>query len=129
MKTNSSMQTPLGRVRGLGSARSGVHHWWMQRVTAMGMIPVVLYLLVAFVLSAGSDYTMAREWIASPFNATALLLVFATGFFHASLGLQVIIEDYISSEKTRLLSLVAVKLVFTALATLTLFSIFSIAFA
>jgi succinate dehydrogenase / fumarate reductase membrane anchor subunit len=81
MKTNSSMQTPLGRVRGLGSARSGVHHWWMQRVTAMGMIPLVLYLLVAFVLSAGSDYTMAREWIASPFNATALLLVFATGFF------------------------------------------------
>ncbi|MGC6485460.1 MAG: succinate dehydrogenase, hydrophobic membrane anchor protein [Candidatus Puniceispirillales bacterium] len=124
-----SMESPLGKARGLGSARSGVSHWWMQRITAMGMIPLVLYLVAGFVLHAGSDYDTARQWLTQPFNASATLLLFACGFFHANLGLQVIVEDYISKEKTRLLSLVAIKLVTAALATLSIFSVLSIAFS
>lgn len=125
----NSMQTQLGRARGLGSARSGVPHWWMQRVTAMGMIPLVLYLVAGLVLHAGADYAAAKAWLAHPVNASAAVLIFGTGCYHASLGLQVIIEDYISEEKTRLLSLVAVKLVMTSLATISVFSVLSIAFS
>ena len=125
----SSMQSPLGKARGLGSARSGGSHWWLQRLTAMGMIPRVWYAVGGLVLNAGADYETARQWLAQPFNATSLLLLLGVGFFHASLGLQVIVEDYISGETTRLLSLVAIKLVMTALAALSIFSVLSIAFS
>ena len=77
----SSMQSPLGKARGLGSARSGVSHWWLQRLTAMGMIPLVLYSVGGLVENAGADYETARQWLAQPFNATSLLLLLGVGFF------------------------------------------------
>lgn len=123
---SSSMQTPLGKVRGLGSARKGVSHWWMQRLTAMGLIPVVIYLVIGLVTSISADYAAAIAWLSSPLNASAALLFFGVGFYHANLGLQVIIEDYVSHENRRLLLLVAVKLGMTALATLSIFSVLSI---
>lgn len=123
---SSSMQTPLGKVRGLGSARKGVSHWWMQRLTAMGLIPVVIYLVIGLVTSISADYAAAIAWLSSPLNASAALLLFGVGFYHANLGLQVIIEDYVSHENRRLLLLVAVKLGMTALATLSIFSVLSI---
>ena len=125
--SSHSMRSSLGKARGLGSARSGVSHWWMQRLTALGLIPLVIYVLSCFILNTAADYETAREWVKHPFNATSLLLLFAGGFFHASLGLQVIIEDYISGETKRLLSLIAVKLVMTALGVLSLFSVLAIA--
>ena len=127
MKSTTSMQTPLGKVRGLGSARKGVSHWWLQRLTAMGMAPIVIYLVIGLVTSISADYAAAIAWLSAPVNATAALLLFGVGFYHASLGLQVIIEDYVSNENRRLLSLVAVKLGMTALATLSIFSVLSIA--
>ena len=123
---SSSMQTPLGKVRGLGSARKGVSHWWMQRLTAMGLIPVVIYLVIGLVTSISADYAAAIAWLSSPLNASAALLLFGVGFYHANLGLQVIIEDYVSHENRRLLLLVVVKLGMTALATLSIFSVLSI---
>lgn len=123
---SSSMQTPLGKVRGLGSARKGVSHWWLQRLTAMGLIPVVIYLVIGLVTSISADYTAAITWLSAPVNASAALLLFGVGFYHATLGLQVIIEDYVSNENRRLLLLVAVKLGMTALATLSIFSVLSI---
>ena len=129
MESSSSMRSHLAKARGLGSARSGVSHWWLQRVTAMGMIPLVLYLLATLALNAGAGYADARAWVAHPFNASAMLLVLGAGFLHASLGLQVVIEDYISGENARLLALIAVKLGLTALAALSMFSVLSIAFA
>lgn len=128
MKTKASMQTPLGKARGLGSARKGVSHWWMQRLTAMGMLPLVIYLVVGLLMQVGSDYEQAAEWVRAPINATTLLLLFGVGFYHASLGLQVVIEDYVSNENRRLLMLVGVKLFMTGLAVLSLFSVLSIAF-
>lgn len=128
MKSNS-MQTPLRRARGLGSARHGVSHWWSQRLTAMGMIPLVVYLVIGLLANIGADHAAAIAWLGSPFNATAALLLFGVGFYHASLGLQVIIEDYVSNDNRRLLMMVAVKLGMTGLAALSMFSILSIAFA
>jgi len=129
MATSSSMRSALGKARSLGSARTGVSHWWSQRLTAIGMIPLVLYLVAGLVLHAGAEYHAARAWISAPFNATAALLFFGVGFYHASLGVQVIIEDYVSNERRRLLALVASKMVMTGLAALSLFSVLSVALA
>jgi succinate dehydrogenase / fumarate reductase membrane anchor subunit len=121
------MQTSLGRVRGLGSARRGVSHWWLQRLTAMGLIPLVIYLMIGLVTSIDGNYVAAVAWLSAPVNASAMLLLFGVGFFHAALGLQVIVEDYVSNENFRLLTLIAVKLGMTALAALSIFCILSIA--
>ena len=127
MKSRQSMRTPLGKVRGLGSARRGVSHWWLQRVTAMGLIPLAVYLVVSLVTCMGKDYVEAIAWMRHPFNASVMILLLGAGFYHASLGLQVIIEDYVSNENRRLLSLVLVKLLLMGLSVLSLFSVLSIA--
>ena len=110
-----------------GSARPGVSHWWMQRVTSIALVPLVLYFLAALVLHGGADYAAARTWIAHPLNAAAVLLLLAVGCYHAVLGLQVIVEDYVSAEGTRRLLLAAVKLGFAALAALSMLSVLSVA--
>jgi succinate dehydrogenase / fumarate reductase membrane anchor subunit len=124
---STSMQTPLGKVRGLGSARKGVSHWWSQRLTAMGLIPLVIYHVIGLVTSIGADYATAIAWLGAPVNASVALLLLGIGFYHVTLGLQVIVEDYVSNENRRLLALVFVKLGMTALAALSIFSVLSIA--
>lgn len=89
------LRTPLKRVRGLGSAKSGVGHWWRQRITAIVLvllIPWLVGLLVSFVGASAAD---AREAIARPWNTIALTAFVVAGFWHAKLGMQVIIEDYV----------------------------------
>ena len=118
-----SMRSPLGRAKGLGSSRSGVSHWWMQRLTAMGMVPLVLYCLIGFLCLADASETAARSWIAHPFNSVMLILLLGTGFYHASLGLQVVIEDYISRESRKILMLAMMKMMMTAFAAFSIFSV------
>ena len=118
-----SMRSPLGRAKGLGSSRSGVSHWWMQRLTAMGMVPLVLYCLISFLCLADASETAARSWIAHPFNSVMLILLLGTGFYHASLGLQVVIEDYISRESRKILMLAMMKMMMTAFAAFSIFSV------
>ena len=108
-------------------AHSGVPHWRMQRVTAMGLVPLVLYLLFSVALNAGADYGSARAWVANPLNAAVLLAALGTGFFHAALGLQVVIEDYVSGERARSLLLLAARLGMASLAALSVFSLLSVA--
>ncbi len=129
-KTSSpSLRSPLGRAKGLGSSRSGVSHWWLQRLTAMGMIPLVLYCLISFIVLADADLNMARAWIRQPFNTVAMILLLAVGFYHASLGLQVVIEDYISTKTRRILTLALTKMVMTAFAVMSIYSILLITLA
>ena len=125
---SGSMRSPPAKARGPGPAHSGVRHWWMQRVTAMGLAPLVLYLLASLVLNTGAGYAEARAWIAHPFNATALILVIGTGFYHAALGIQVVAEDYISGDNARLLVVIGARLGLAVLAVLSMFSVLSIAF-
>jgi succinate dehydrogenase / fumarate reductase, membrane anchor subunit len=124
-----SLRSPLGRAKGLGSSRSGVSHWWVQRLTAMGMLPLVLYCLISFILIADADLDTARSWIRQPFNSVAMILLLAVGFYHASLGLQVVIEDYISTKTRRILSLAFTKMIMTAFAVMSIYSILLIALA
>jgi len=104
-----SLQTPLGRARGLGSAKEGVSHWWTQRVTAVALVPLTLWFVVALLSVAGADYETVVAWIARPFNAVLLIALLISMFYHAILGLQVIIEDYVHHEGTKVASLLVMK--------------------
>ncbi len=104
-----SMRSPLGRVRGLGSARDGVGHWWAARMTALALIPLALWFVASVVTLTGADYATVRAWIGSPVVAGLLVLLVLMTFTHAALGLQEIVEDYIHHEGAKLAALLAVK--------------------
>ncbi len=125
-RSTNSMSTPLAKVRGLGSAKSGVHHWWHQRLTAIAMVPLVLSAIYLVFRIAGSDYNQAIFLLQNPFHAAILLLLIITGFWHCMLGIQVIIEDYVSSEWWRITSIIIVKAILILLATLSALSLFKI---
>ena len=104
-----SLRSSLGLVRGLGAARSGTHHWWMQRLTAIALIPLSLWFVSAVVCVADADYGTAVMWLKSPLTATLLVLLIAGVFYHTQLGLQVVIEDYVHQEPVKLAAQVLVK--------------------
>ena len=87
-------RTPLARARGLGSAKEGVHHWWMQRLTAIALIPLVVWFAISLVMLSGADYQVVRAWIGSPLVMVMLILTIGIGLHHGQLGIQVVWEDY-----------------------------------
>jgi succinate dehydrogenase / fumarate reductase membrane anchor subunit len=94
------LRSPLSRVKGLGSAKDGTHHFWHQRLTALLLIPLVLWL--GFSLAAMPvDHATLVDWVRQPLVTIALVLLISTVFYHAKLGLQVVIEDYVSSHIRR----------------------------
>jgi succinate dehydrogenase / fumarate reductase membrane anchor subunit len=108
---NGDLRTPLSRARGLGSARQGVHHWWAQRLTAVALIPLVVWFAVSLVMLSGADYGVARAWIGSPLVMVLLTLTIAVGLHHAQLGMQVVIEDYVHSDGAKLALIVLVRFI------------------
>ena len=108
---NSDLRTPLARARGLGSAHSGVHHWWAQRLTAIALIPLVVWFAISLVMMSGADYAAVRAWIGSPVVMVLLILTIAIGLHHGQLGLQVVIEDYVHGDGSKLALIVAVRFV------------------
>jgi succinate dehydrogenase / fumarate reductase membrane anchor subunit len=108
---NSDLRTPLARARGLGSARAGVHHWWAQRLTAIALIPLVVWFAISLVMMSGADYGAVRAWIGSPMVMVLLILTIAVGLHHGQLGLQVVIEDYVHGDGSKLALIVAVRFV------------------
>ena len=121
--------TSIGRVRGLGSAHEGAHHWLLQRFTAIGNLVLVLFLLVSFLLLPAYDYGTVTGWLSSPIAAAALILLIVSTFWHARLGLQVLIEDYIHEGGSRFALIALINLVAVAGAVFGIFCIASIAFA
>jgi succinate dehydrogenase / fumarate reductase membrane anchor subunit len=104
-----SQRTALGRVRGLGSAKEGVHHWWAERLSALALIPLTVWFVVSVIAMAGADYYAMRDWLADPVVAGLLILVVVTSFYHGALAAQVVIEDYIHNEPVKLAALLATK--------------------
>ncbi len=123
-----SMQTPLGRVRGLGSAKNGTHHWWMQRVTAVALVPLTVWFIYSILTLLGGGYTEAARWLASPINAVLMVLLIIATFHHLQLGVQVVIEDYIHGEGTKIAAIVSLKLASFALAVTGAFAVLKVAF-
>lgn len=112
------LRSQLGRARGLGSAKSGLHHWWAQRVTAIALLPLSLYFVLSVLMLEGASRTQMMGYMAEPWNAVLFLCLIAALFYHLALGLQTVIEDYVHRDAARLASLLAVKglIVFCALA-------------
>lgn len=97
-----SMRTPLGKVRGLGSAKSGTVHFWQQRITALANVPLMFFLVVVVIATIGADYAQAKALLGSPFVAIGILAAVVSGLVHMRLGMQVIIEDYIPNEAMKI---------------------------
>lgn len=93
-----ALRSPLGRVRGLGTAKEGAHHWWLQRVTAIALVPLTLLFVVMLPVFAAAGYAGFTELMRDPIIATVMTLVVVTGLWHMKLGVQVIIEDYVHHE-------------------------------
>lgn len=127
MKT-SSMRTPLSRVRGLGTARSGTGHFWLQRVTAVANVPLAIAFLFIVILLTGRDHAGAIALVSQPLVAILLLLFVISGLFHMRLGMQVIIEDYVHGEKTKLLAVLANTFFAAAMGVAAVYAILKIGF-
>ena len=120
--------TELGRVRGLGSAHHGAHHWLLQRFTAVGNLVLVSFLVISLALLPGYDFGAMRDWVGTPLVATALALMIVSVFWHARLGLQVLIEDYVDTPGNRFAVLLLLNLAVVGGAGFGLVSIARIAF-
>ena len=103
------MRSPLGRAVGLGSAKEGVEHWWLQRITAVALVPLSLWFVIAIIRLVGADVDSVRDWVGNPLPAIMLVLLLIATFYHASLGLQVVIEDYVNNDRLRIGSILLVK--------------------
>ena len=123
-----SLRTDLGKVRGLGSAKEGVGHWWAQRLTAIALIPLLVWFVASVVPLVGAELRIVREWISNPVNSVLLLSLIVAVFHHAQLGLQVVIEDYVHTGWLKLASVIAVKFAAFGLGATSLFAVLKIAF-
>lgn len=119
--------TPIGRVRGLGSAHSGSHHWLLQRFTAIGNLLLVLWLAASLILLPDLGYASVREWLGRPVPATAMGLLIVSTFWHARLGMQVMLEDYVHEAANKFASIAALNLAAFAGAAFGLFCVIRLA--
>jgi succinate dehydrogenase / fumarate reductase, membrane anchor subunit len=123
----SRMRSPLGRALGLGSAKEGVEHWWLQRITAAALVPLSVWFVIAIIRLVGADIETVREWVAAPLPAILLILLLIATFWHASLGLQVVVEDYVHAPLTKLGLVIVVRLGCFAFAVAGIFAVLSMA--
>ena len=123
------MRSPLRRARGLGAAKQGIEHWWVQRVTAAALVPLMLWLSIVLIGGVGRSYTTAVTWLRAPLTTVLMVLLLIALFYHTALGLQVVIEDYVHSDRAKIPMLVLVRLVCFAFAVAGIVAILRIAFA
>jgi succinate dehydrogenase / fumarate reductase membrane anchor subunit len=124
-----SLRSPLGRVLGLGSAKGGSGHWYSQRVTAVALVILGFWFVASLaMLGAGAPYAAVIDWLHSPFSAVMAVLLVAVTAYHAQLGLQVVFEDYIGDQGTRLVVLVALKFALVVAALIGILAVLRIAF-
>lgn len=119
--------TSIGRVRGLGSAHNGAHHWLLQRFTAVGNLLLMAWFITSVLLLPDLSYGTASEWLAKPVPATAMALLVISTFWHARLGLQVVVEDYVHDHGNKFIVLTVLNLAAFAGAAFGLFCVIRLA--
>jgi succinate dehydrogenase / fumarate reductase membrane anchor subunit len=123
-----SLRSPLGRALGLGSVKGGTQHWWAQRVTAVAMIPLTLWLVFSLLLLPDLDYETARAWLRDPLSGFLACLLVPVVAYHSYLGVAVVIEDYVHGEGLKLLGLLVSKFLHVLAAGAGIFAILHVAF-
>lgn len=123
-----TMQSDLARVQGLGSAKEGTAHWWAQRLTSIALIPLGLWAAYAAIAQVGADLAAFKAWLAAPWNTLLMVLFVGTVFYHLQLGLQVVVEDYVSGQKAKMTTLVLIKLGAISLGVSSILAVFQVVF-
>lgn len=121
------LRSPMKNARGLGSAKSGTGHWWWQRVTAVALIPLGLWFVISALCLAQLGYADALAWVGEPVNAVLLVLMLAAMFYHSSLGVQVVIEDYVHTKWLEVTTLLISQSLHILLAAAAIFAVLRIA--
>ena len=122
------LRSPFDRTQGLGSARAGVGHWWMQRVTAVALIPLTLWFAASLIARAKEDYGAFILWLHTPFTTVLMVLLQIALFYHMALGLQVVVEDYVHTDRIKMPAVVVIHLGCFALAATGIVATLHIAF-
>ena len=123
---NSLFQSCLKKVMKMQSKSHGVVHWKLQRISAIAMIPLVIWFVSSLTFSLINSYDQSVAWLQNPLNATGLVLLFGTLYFHAASGLQVVIEDYVHNEGLKIMSLILIKLISILLGVLSILCVLKI---
>ncbi len=123
-----SLKTPLGRVLGLGAAGGGSHHWWLQRVSAVALVPLGAWFVVALVTLPELGYGTVHGWLAQPAHGLAMALLVLVAAYHSSLGVTVIIEDYVPQPAKKLTALLLAQFLHAAVGASALFAVLKVAF-
>ena len=124
-----SIRTPLARVRGLGAAKDGTHHWWLQRVTAVILIPLTLWFVISLLSVSRADYATFQLWLSNPIRAGLMATLLVTAFYHASLGMQVIYEDYVRPEGATIAALLVTQFILFLLGAISVIAVLKVALA
>lgn len=123
-----SLRSPLGRVAGLGSAKGGVHHWWLQRLTSVALVPLTLWFAISVLSLPSFDHVTLVAWMAQSWTSLLLILLVLVSAYHSQLGVQVVIEDYIHDRGMKTLILVTVTFLHALLAAAGVFAILKVSF-
>lgn len=121
-------RNPILRARGLGSSKDGLHHWWMQRLSALGLLPLVLWFVVSIISISGRSHAEVIAWMKSPHNSVLLSLFLIVTLYHSNLGLQKIFEDYVQARWLQLTSRIVAGFAAVLLGFAGVFSLLSLAF-
>lgn len=124
-----SYRSPLARARGLGSAKEGVAHWWMQRLTALALTPLLIWLVATLAMLGHFEREQVLQWVAEPVVGIALICTIIATFYHSSLGVQVVAEDYIHTEWRRLAVIILVNFANFLMAVVAIFAVVKIVLA
>jgi succinate dehydrogenase / fumarate reductase membrane anchor subunit len=123
-----SLRSPLGNAVGFGSAKSGVHHWWMQRLTSIALVPLTVWFTVSILSLQSLDHATLVAWMAQSWTALLLIILVLVATYHSQLGVQVVVEDYVHNSGTKTLTLVIVTFGHALLAVAGVFAILKVAF-
>ena len=128
IKAMNDLRSPIAKVKGLGSSGDASHHFWITRLTALALVPLVIWFCFSIASLPTVTHQVLVYWLDSPFNSTMTILLIIIGFHHGQLGIQVILEDYISTHKIRIPAIIITKFIAYFMMALGVYSIAKISF-